>query len=371
MLKPDPGLVAPLARYRTIEDLPNLTLLTLQFPSWRWNDGQYVDGERRRLVQEYLSGPGAGQFEQPVQWFYDPMTAPAFLGQMGEVLTVYDCMDELSRFREAPPEIISREAELISRADVVFTGGRKLCEAKRKLHPNCHFYGCGVDGEHFGKARAVKTRVSPELAAMRRPVLGYFGVVDERLDYDLLSQLADAQPDWSIVMIGPAIKVEADSLPRRKNLHWLGQRAYSELPCFCKGFDLCLMPFALNEATEFINPTKALEYMATGHQIVSTAVPDVVSNFSSVIRVAQSPEEFVDLCRMALQKPDKPRIQRGLEMVNANSWEKIVSALEGHIEQALERNGAAALRERLTATHSMKHTETGSAGRSRSQEISA
>jgi len=257
---------------------------------------------------------------------------------MGELLTVYDCMDELSRFRGAPPEIIAREAELIALADVVFTGGRKLFEAKSKLHPNCHFYGCGVDGDHFGQARSAKTKVPSELGRMRRPRLGYFGVVDERLDYDLLIRLAEARPDWSIVMVGPATKIDVNALPRRQNLHWLGQRPYADLPGLCKGFDLCLMPFALNEATEFINPTKALEYMASGRPIVSSAVPDVISNFDSVIRIAYSPEEFIELCRTALANPGKARIRRGLEMVKANSWERIVDALEGHIQEALDRS---------------------------------
>jgi hypothetical protein len=125
---PAPDLARPLARYRTAQNFPNVTILTLQFPSWRWDDGKYVDGERRRIVQEFIAGPGAGQFEDPVQWFYDPMAVPAFAGHMGEVVTVYDCMDELSKFRCAPPEIIQREAGLLKRADVVFTGGRKLFE---------------------------------------------------------------------------------------------------------------------------------------------------------------------------------------------------------------------------------------------------
>src|SRR5882724_5275574 len=214
---PDPELAAPLARFRKAENCPNVTLVRLQFPLWRWGDGEYVDGERRRLVQELLAGPLAGQFDEAVQWFYDPMAVRAFAGQMGETLTVYDCMDELSRIRKAPPEIAKREAELLARADVVFTGGRKLFEAKSRLHDNCHFYGCGVDGAHFGQARAEATPLPEELAKLPKPVLGYFGVVDERLDYDLIARLAEAHPNWSMVMVGPAIKVDPDSLPKQPN----------------------------------------------------------------------------------------------------------------------------------------------------------
>lgn len=332
---PDPQLLTPLARFWTPPEYPNVTVLHLRFPAARWGDGEYVDAERRRLVQMYLEGPGAGQFERPVQWFYDPMAVTAFAGRMGESLIVYDCMDELSKFRGAPPELLEREAELLSRADVVFTGGRKLFESKRRFHENCHFYGCGVDGAHFGRARAAETQAAPEVAALPKPVLGYIGVVDERLDYELLAQLADAQPDWSIVMVGPVTKLDPRNLPRRANLHWLGQRAYADLPALAKGFDLCLMPFALNEATEYINPTKALEYMATGRPIISTAVPDVLSNFSAVVKIARSPAEFVTLCRSAVAQPDEGAAQRGLELVAENSWESIVSHLEQHVAEAL------------------------------------
>jgi glycosyltransferase involved in cell wall biosynthesis len=349
---PAPDLARPLARYRTAQNFPNVTILTLQFPSWRWGDGKYVDAERRRIIQEFIAGPCAGQFEEPVQWFYDPMAVPAFAGQMGEVLTVYDCMDELSKFRCAPPEIVEREAELLQQADVVFTGGRKLFEAKSEHNDNCHFYGCGVDCEHFGKARLEETNVPEDLAAIaspvaareplpgRRPVLGYFGVVDERMDYELIAALADANRDWSVVMIGPTMKVDDSALPKRPNLHWLGQRSYMDLPAYCKGFDVCMMPFALNESTEFINPTKALEYMATGRMIVSTAVPDVVRNFGTVAKIAKEQDQFISLCRQAVEEPEHERIERGFKMASENTWERIVGRMEKHIEEALLKKRA-------------------------------
>jgi glycosyltransferase involved in cell wall biosynthesis len=332
---PDPQLSSPLARFHVPENFPNVHVLRLQFPSWRWSDAAFVDRERRRLVQEFVNGPGAGRFENPVQWFYDPMAVPSFAGHMDEIATVYDCMDELSKFRTAPPEIKSRERDLLARADVVFTGGYKMWEAKTPFNDNCHFYGCGVDVGHFGKARAPQTEIPGDLASVRKPALGYFGVVDERMDYELIARMADANPDWSIVMVGPALKVESSTLPRRANIHWLGQKAYADLPAYCKGFDVCLMPFAMNEATEFINPTKALEYMAAGRPIVSSAVPDVVRNFGSVVKVAKSHDQFIRLCRQAVERPDADGIGRGLKMAAANSWESIVARLENHIGEAL------------------------------------
>src|ERR1041385_6648295 len=334
---PDPQLAAPYARFRAAENFPNITLLRLQFPTWCWNEGAYVDRERRRLVKEFLAGPLAGQFDDPIQWFYDPMAVPAFAGQMDEVLTVYDCMDELSKFAFAPPELVKREAELLARADVVFAGGRKLCESKSRFHDNCHFYGCGVDWEHFGKALAHSTTVPEQVNSLKKPVFGYFGVVDERLDYELIGKLADENPNASVVIVGPVLKVKSESLPQRPNLHFLGQQAYADLPAFCKGFSVCLMPFALNEATEFINPTKALEYMASGSPIVSSAVPDVVRNFGSVVRVAKTRDEFVSFCRDAAEQPDRAAIERGCEMAANNSWESIVAQLEKHVQAAQQK----------------------------------
>jgi glycosyltransferase involved in cell wall biosynthesis len=194
-----------------------------------------------------------------------------------------------------------------------------------------------VDLKHFGRARNAETVVPPDLSHLAKPVLGYFGVIDERLDYELIARLADANPRGSIVMIGPVIKVEERALPRRRNLYWLGGRDYSQLPAYCKGFSLCLMPFALNAATEFINPTKALEYMATGKMIVSSAVPDVVRNFGAVVKVASHPDEFISLCHQAVARPDPAAIERGLSLAADNSWESIVEQLEKHVEEALAR----------------------------------
>jgi glycosyltransferase involved in cell wall biosynthesis len=332
---PDPQLSSAVARFWTPQNFPNITILRLQFPLWRWSDGAFVDRERRRLVKEFLAGPGAGQFENPLQWFYDPMTVPSFLGEMDEIGVVYDCMDELSKFSEAPPQIKVRERKLLAAADVVFAGGRKLWENKKLLNDNCHFYGCGVDVTHFGKAREAETKIPDDIASLRTPILGYFGVIDERMDYELLVKLADANPDWSVAMVGPHVKV--NQLPQRPNLHWLGQKNYTELPAYCKAFDVCLMPFALNEATEFINPTKALEYMATGTPIVSSAVADVVTNFGAVVNIARTHEEFISLCREAIEKLDSERVARGLKQAAENSWDSIVAQLENHVANALAK----------------------------------
>jgi glycosyltransferase involved in cell wall biosynthesis len=156
------------------------------------------------------------------------------------------------------------------------------------------------------------------------------------MDYELIAKLADADPNWNIVIVGPRTKVEESVLVQRPNIHWLGGRDYSQLPMYAKRFDVCMMPFAINEATEFINPTKALEYMATGRPIVSSAIEDVVLQFSKVVAIANSHEEFIELCREAVREPNQLSIERGIELARNNSWEAIVRNLKQHIHDALE-----------------------------------
>jgi glycosyltransferase involved in cell wall biosynthesis len=204
-----------------------------------------------------------------------------------------------------------------------------------------HFFGCGVDVRHYAGARSAATQVPSDIAHLAHPVFGYFGVIDERIDYDLLTRLAASFPQASVVMIGPLAKVQRSVLPSLKNIHWLGQRPYADLPAYLKAFDVCLMPFALNEATQYINPTKTLEYMAAGKPIVSTAVPDVVHNFSPVVNVASSAGAFVNAVQRALASPDGRRIEEGIQRANDASWEAVVSAMRNHMLQAIPRGAKA------------------------------
>ena len=270
-----------------------------------------------------------GRFASAVQWFYSPMTAPMFLGQLDTIQTIYDCMDELANFRFAPPDLADRERFLMARADIIFTGGYRLYEAKSRHHDEVHFFGCGVDVVHYGKARDAATTLPVEVANLPHPILGYFGVIDERLDYELLRALATAFSSGSIVMIGPVVKIDPASLPRLPNLHWLGQKAYADLPALVKSFDICLMPFAMNEATQYINPTKTLEYMAAAKPIVSTAVPDVVKNFSSIVHVAHDADEFVAAAAALCVSGDLARIAEGVALANSSSWDSIVAQMRG------------------------------------------
>ncbi|MES2981055.1 MAG: glycosyltransferase [Verrucomicrobiota bacterium] len=314
---------------------PAVTILEIHLPAERWHDGDFIDAERRRVLQRCLSLEFAGAYNDAILWFNDPMAVIAYAGHLGESIIVYDCMDELTQFNGASPLLRQREYELTLRADLIFCGGRKMRDKRLPYNSNTHFYGTGVDCGHFGRVLSDELEVDPEIAALPGPVLGYFGVVDERIDYDLLAALADAHSDWSIAMVGPIAKVDPATLPRRHNLHWLGGRPYERLPAITKGFSVCLMPFALNAATEFINPTKALEYMAAGRPVVSTALDEVRTNFSPISQVANTHAEFIAMCKREVDSPDQSRIRSGVSLAAENTWEAIAAKMESHIQDVL------------------------------------
>jgi glycosyltransferase involved in cell wall biosynthesis len=322
-------------RTRTAKSHPSVTILEMHLPDGRWQDCDFIDAERRRVLQDRLAVEFDGAYDDAILWFNDPMAVNAYAGQLGESMIVYNCMDELTQFHGASPMLQKREQALTCRADLIFCGGRKMRDKRLPYNGNTHFYGTGVDCKHFGQVLTAELEVDREIAALSGPVLGYFGVADERIDYPLLAALADAYSDWSIAMIGPIAKVDPASLPKRDNLHWMGGRSYDRLPAITKGFCVCLMPFALNAATEFINPTKALEYMAAGRPVVSTALDEVKTNFSSSSRVASSHAEFITMCRREVDAPDRSRIRLGLKLAAENTWEAITAKMEAHIEDVL------------------------------------
>lgn len=328
---------------RTADNHPNITVLQMHLPAAKWTNGAWIDAERRRALQATLAGELKRQFDHPLLWFYDPMCVVSFARQLNERAIVYDCMDELSQFKGAPAALVEREQTLLSVADVVFCGGQKMRKKRLPFNDNCHFFGTGVDIQHFGTALSDDLPVAPEIAALGEgPVLGYFGVIDERIDYDLLAKLADARADWHIVMIGPTAKVDPGEFPRRRNLHFIGSRPYAQLPALTKGFSVALMPFAINAATEYINPTKALEYMAAGRPVVSSALDEVRMNFGSVAHIAKTHDDFIKLCAREATSPSRARIARGLKLAADNTWEANIARMEQHIADILVENSTAA-----------------------------
>ena len=226
-------------------------------------------------------------------WYYTPM-ALAFSTHLRPAITVFDCMDELSAFKGAPQEMKDREAELLSRADIVFTGGQSLYEAKAGRHGHLYAFPSSIDYAHFAQARAHKGE-PPDQQGIPHPRVGFAGVIDERLDIGLLRRAAELRPDLHFVMIGPVVKIDPETLPRLANIHYLGGKSYSELPAWLAGWDAAMLPFAHNESTRFISPTKTPEYLAAGLPVVSTSITDVVRPYGvqRLVRIADSPEQFV------------------------------------------------------------------------------
>ena len=337
-------------RLAVSEPIPNIVRIV---PTLHRAEGLPVDAQWAALLphlqRAFSDHPLlAGRFGRAIHWFYSPMVAPAMLGKFDTAAVVYDCMDELAKFRFAPPDLPTREATLLGAADVVFTGGYQLFTRKQRHHRNVHLYGCGVDLAHYAKARDPETQIPADIASLPRPILGYFGVIDERLDYGLIESLARAFDSGSVVMIGPYAKVDPATLPMRPNLHWLGQRDYADLPAYTKGFDACLMPFALNDATENINPTKTLEYMAAGKPVISTAVADVVRHFAPIVHVGHTHVEFIELAARACSQPDAELIARGIKRAGGATWDAIVEAMREHVLAAVRSRQATA--PRLVAT---------------------
>ncbi|MBV9770106.1 MAG: FAD-dependent oxidoreductase, partial [Bryobacterales bacterium] len=268
-------------------------------------------------------------------WFYTPMALP-LADQFQPIVTLYDCMDELTGFAGAPPELASLEAELFQKADIIFTGGQSLYEAKASKHSNVHCFPSSVDLIHYSQARMADLD-HPDQAALPRPRLGYFGVIDERLDLGLLQTIAERHPKWQISMVGPVAKIDPATLPKLENVHYFDQRTYDELPKFLAGWDICLLPFALNDATRFISPTKTLEYMAGEKAIVSTPIRDVVACYSDVVRIADSADTFVHQCEETLADSEEAKHTRSTRMkqiLETTSWDMTAANMDVLMEQA-------------------------------------
>jgi len=279
--------------------------------------------------------------ERPVVWFYTPMALPLLQG-FDPALVVYDCMDELAAFKNAPKQLLQRENALLNIADLCFTGGPSLYQSKRERHANAHCFSSSVDAKHFQKALD-RDYSHPEQAHVARPRLGFYGVIDERFDTDLVSQVAQARPDWQIVLVGPVVKIDPANLPRANNIHYMGQRTYEQLPQFLAGWDVCLLPFALNESTKFISPTKVLEYMAAELPSVSTPITDVKVPYGDVVAIADTPEKFIAACERMLAMNDEQQaaLKERMRAIVANtSWDKTAASMHHLIQTTAPSNKA-------------------------------
>jgi UDP-galactopyranose mutase len=282
------------------------------------------------LINSYLAENG---FENVVLWLYTPL-AWHFASIIPHKLLVFDVMDHLAGFKNAPAQLIDYDPIVIRKADLVFTGGLSLYESRRPLNKNTYLFPSGVDIEHFAAAKNKQRFPVPEdLAGLNGPILGYYGVIDERTDLNLLTYLSESHPEWDIVMLGPIAKISDKDLPRGQNLHYLGMKQYEQLPAYLAHFDVALIPFALNDATRFVSPTKTLEYMAAHKPIVSTPIHDVMALYGSVVRVGETPEAFAAHVEEALVSDHSALLAREQHLLQQNTWDSIASRMQQAIRE--------------------------------------
>lgn len=296
-----------------------LQVVVAHLPDRLRHDAQAADAAQNTLLHAFFREQHLTNY---LFWYYTPM-ALGKSGGFAPALTVYDCMDELANFKFAPPELRAREQELFGKADLVFTGGHTLYEAKRQQHPDAHPFPSSIDKDHFGQARQPLPEPADQ-AGIAHPRIGFFGVVDERLDIALLGQLAEAHPEWQFVIIGPVVKIDPATLPQNANIHYLGGKDYQELPTYLAGWDVATLLFADNESTKFISPTKTPEYLAAGRPVVSTPIRDVVRPYGelNLVQIAATADEFGQAIATALtQTQDADWRQRTDDYLATISWD--------------------------------------------------
>ena len=328
----------PFLQVREAEDAENVRIVVPHLPQGMPEDAR--EATLARLLEAHL----ASQHGPLIAWYYTPRML-TFSRDIDPTVTVFDAMDELSKFKFAPAKLLELEQELIDRADVVFTGGSSLYEAKKDRHDNVHCFPSSVDRAHFCKARARQFDPGDQ-EDLPKPRLGFYGVIDERFDVDLLAKVAEMRPNWSFVMVGPVVKIAEEDLPKRPNIHYLGGKTYDQLPAYLSGWDVALMPFAMNESTQFISPTKTPEYLAGGKPVVSTPIKDVVRHYGHLegVKIASTAEEFVEACDAALElsrHPESGWLAEADLMLSASSWDTTQARMAGLIADVMGiRTGA-------------------------------
>jgi len=303
-----------------------VTIATPQLPPGGSHDARVA--AQARLLGELLDTR-----VPDIAWYYTPM-ALEFSDTLVPAVTVYDNMDELALFHGADSRIRLAEARLMARADVVFTGGHSLYQAKSQLHDNIHPVPSSIDRRHFARDGANPLADPADQAEIAHPRVGFFGVIDERMDLGLVAAIADRCPDTQFIMIGPVVKIDPASRPQRPNLHWLGGKAYADLPAYLQHWDCGFMPFALNDATRFISPTKTPEFLSAGLGVVSTAITDVQHPYADLglVGIAADAEGValaIDAAIAAATDPGwQQRVQRQLA---SSSWDSTWAFMHGEI----------------------------------------
>jgi glycosyltransferase involved in cell wall biosynthesis len=293
--------------------------------------------ERQRRVVDSLFS--TLEIREYILWYYTPMSM-LFSDHLQPLVTVYDCMDELASFKFADPRLRESEQQLFGRADLVFTGGNSLYEAKKQQHPNVYSFASSIDKGHFSIARAALPEPADQ-AQVPHPRLGFYGVIDERFDIGLIAGAARLRPDWHFILLGPVVKIDPAELPRMDNIHYLGSKTYKELPGYLSGWDIALIPFAINESTRYISPTKTPEYLAAGKPVISTPITDVVEPYGKkgLVEIVERPEELVASAEMELKRADRQEwLTRVDDHLSTISWDITWSRMSELITSQLYKN---------------------------------
>ncbi|MCE6992651.1 glycosyltransferase [Dyadobacter sp. CY323] len=280
----------------------------------------------KTLLQSFFEVRNCANF---IFWYYTPV-AFEFSRSFKPDLIVYDCMDELSAFKFAPPRIKFMEQQLLAKADIVFTGGVSLYEAKKSSHDNIYPFPSSIDKSHFQAARNLVTEPKDQ-AAISGVKLGFYGVIDERFDQQLIRELAARRPDWHLILIGPVVKIDPAQLPVADNIHYLGCKTYQELPSYLSGWDVAMIPFLLNESTRFISPTKTPEYLAAGKPVVSSAIRDVVFPYAKLglVSIGHDTESFISAIEHELTNRTNEKWLLAVDdYLSDKSWENTFDAMQ-------------------------------------------
>lgn len=295
-----------------------------------------VHNRQRKFINNLFTNMN---IEKYFSWYYTPMALP-FTDHLTPEVTVYDCMDELSAFKFAPPQLTVLEKELLKKADVVFTGGQSIYEAKKDAHHNIYSMRSSIDKHHFGKARTI-TEDPTDQKNIPHPRFGFFGVIDERFDIELIDAVAKAKPEWQFILLGPVVKIDPATLPKYDNIHYLGGKKYDELPNYIAGWDIAMVAFAMNESTRFISPTKTPEYLAAGKPVISTPIRDVVRPYgdNKLVHIVNNADEFIKAAEKELSKKRKTSwLNKVDDFLLYNSWDRTWGQMVRHIEDAYVLN---------------------------------
>lgn len=300
------------------------------------NDNLHVLKPKVKRIEDIKNvlNPLLKNCELEIGWFYSPAFSPLITNFVFDTV-IYDCMDELSLLQEAPAQLITQEKFLMAEAHIVFTGGKSLYDSKKTCHSNVHCFASSVDRSHFEKAMG-EVEIPEDIKYIKKPVVGFFGVIDERINLDLLRETARLLPNVGFAMIGPIKKIREENLPREKNIYYLGMKSYSDLPHYIKAFDIAMIPYAINDATQFKSPTITLEYMAAGKPIISTAIQDIVSEYGHCITIVETAEEFADKIEHIWKIHQEDHSTEYNEILEKTSWDETVYQMLTIIKTSVE-----------------------------------